>query len=108
MRKLFLTIFFCLVAAASLWAAENPLGLDDAVRYDIYLNNYQGGTLVLKSLDIVVLKEIHGRQFLVIRTDNFAPGKSEGLIAFDSVLAILPALRYVPMQTIGSGYIHSQ
>lgn len=74
-------------------AAENPLGLDDQNHYDIYIAGYGDALTVLKSVDILAVKEISGVSFLVVRTDTFNAKRSEGLIAFFSIRAILPSLR---------------
>ena len=93
-------LFFCLIAARPLFAAENVLGLEDTNHYDIYISGYGGSVSVLKDVDIIAVKHLYDRNFLLIRTDTFNAKKSEGLIAFDSIQAILPTNRSSPLQNV--------
>jgi hypothetical protein len=78
--------FFTGLAAAK----ENLLGLDDKIRYDIYLDSHDD-LGVIKNIEIVDVRELFNKTFLVIHTDTFSVRTSQGLVALDAVKAILPS-----------------
>ena len=102
MRKLSLwvVLFFILAMAKPLFAALNAIGLDDVNHFDVYISGYSGSSFLLKSVDIIGIREVQGRRFMVVRTDSFNAKSSEGLIAFESILAILPTDRSGPLQNL--------
>ena len=103
MKRLWFLIFFvlCLGTVAPVFAGENALGLDDSNHYDIYISSYSGGGLsVLKDVEIIAVKNILDRKFLLIRTDFFNSKKTEGLVGFDNIHAILPTDRSRPIQAV--------
>ena len=82
-----------LAAVSPVKGAVNPLGLDDQNHYDIYIAGYGDVLSVIRSVDILAVKEFAGQTFMLIRTDTFNAKRSEGLISFASVRAILPSGR---------------
>lgn len=101
MRKLGLPVLLMIAVALSAMtvpvsAGENVLGLSDTNQtYDLYLQGSDGGASVIKNVEIVDIKTIQNLVFLVINTDTFASRRSQGLIRFDYVQAILPSYRSV-------------
>lgn len=95
-RIQFVFLLCCLgmaLASSPALAAENALGLDDSTHYDIYIAAYGDAITVLRDVDIVAVKQIANETFLLVRTDTFNAKRSEGLVAFSSIRAILPANR---------------
>src|SRR5438105_162421 len=90
---LLLLICFPLAIGSTVMAAENQLGLDDSIHYDIYIAGYGDVLTVLKDVDIVAVKQFYNETFVLVRTDTFNAKRSEGLISFTSIRAILPANR---------------
>ncbi len=104
MRKLGLPVLLMISVALSVMtvsvsAGENVLGLSDTNQtYDLYLQGSDGGASVIKNVEIVDIKTIQNLVFLVINTDTFASKRSQGLIRFDYVQAILPSYRSAQFQ----------
>ena len=95
-NKIIVCLFFLWLGFAggsAALAAENSLGLDDQNHYDIYLSGYGDSLTVIRNVDILSLKEFGGQTFLLIRTDTFNAKRSEGLLNFASIRAVLPAGR---------------
>jgi len=69
----------------------NALGLDDRTYFDIYFGGDDDSVTVIRNVKIADLKEIAGETFLVIQTQFLDAKRSEGLVAFRHVRAILPA-----------------
>lgn len=81
--------------------AENVLGLDAKGSYDIYVGYEDNSLSVIKNVTIVGLRDIKGVNFLVIQTDTFDSKRSEGLIQFSFVRAVLPSYRAVNLPVTG-------
>jgi len=62
--------------------------------YDIYLGGASDSGTVIKSVQIVDIRQYEGLIFLVVRPDSFSLGQSEGLILLENVKAILPTLKF--------------
>ena len=73
-------------------AEENMFGLDARGNVDIYLQSYDE-LVVIRNVEIIDFREVHDKIFLVIQTDHFEGKRSEGLILYDYVRAILPSHR---------------
>ncbi|HPB68946.1 MAG TPA: hypothetical protein PLT76_09040 [Candidatus Omnitrophota bacterium] len=70
------------------------LGLASNTYYDIYLGGASDSGTVIKSVQIVDIRQYEGLIFLVVRPDSFSLGQSEGLILLENVKAILPTLKF--------------
>ena len=91
LKTLFSVIILLVLMSTPVLAGENVLGLDDSNVYDIYVADDTGSFTLIKNVDIVGVKDLFGKKFLVIQTDGFNPKASQGLIMFDYIRAILPA-----------------
>jgi len=78
--------------------AENPLGLQDNHDYDIYVGYPGGEQIVIQTVRIMGVKEIYDEVFLVVRSDSFDAARSEGLVKYDRILAVLPSHRGTVLQ----------
>lgn len=78
-----------LLAARPAAAQNNPLGLREQGRYDLYFSGNQSLNLI-RNVEIVDVRKIEGRLFIAIEADAFASKRSEALIAFDAVQAVIP------------------
>ena len=85
-----LGIFTATVAKAADQYDMASADFDDRKNYDIYFDTGEGGSPVIKHVQIVGYKEISGKVFLVIRSGGFNSKDYEGYILFDAITAILP------------------
>lgn len=101
MRKaavLAVVLWIALVPAVS---AQNSLGFQDNLDYDVYIGNPGGETIVIQSVQIIGIRDIADERFLVIRSDKFDAARSEGVVRYSSVLAVLPSYRTTILQKPG-------
>ena len=75
-------------------AKEIILGLDSNTYYDIYLGGTGDSNSLIKSVQIVEVRQYEGLTFLVVRPDSFSISQSEGLVLLENVKAILPTLKF--------------
>jgi len=83
--------FLLIFAGGPAGAMENELGLDSKLNYDVYIGSKDNSGTVIKGVQIVELRQVRDKYFLIVQTDDFAGKKSEGLIALDYVQAVLPS-----------------
>ncbi|MFA5259769.1 MAG: hypothetical protein WC450_00915 [Candidatus Omnitrophota bacterium] len=91
----------CIVVLWSFWggspdcsAKEVVLGLDSNTYYDIYLGGTADSATILKSVQIVDVRQYEGLTFLVVRPDSLSISQSEGLVLLENISAILPTLKF--------------
>ncbi|HOY10515.1 MAG TPA: hypothetical protein PLB05_10655 [Candidatus Omnitrophota bacterium] len=90
-----LVILLTLGGALTVCSAKDAvLGLDSNTYYDIYIGGAVDGGTVIKSVQIVGIRQYEGLAFLVVRPDSFSISQSEGLVLLENVKAILPTLKF--------------
>jgi len=90
-RCLIGVLVLCLGPFSFAQCEESVLGLNAKTQYDIYIGGAEEGLSLIRAVMIEDLREIRGVAFLVIRTDTFDAKRSEGLIAFHHIRAIIPS-----------------
>ncbi len=83
---------------SQLKADENVLGLDSKALYDIYIGANDAGVWAIKNVEIIGFRQINEVEFLVIRVDYFDAKRSEGLIRYDYVRAVLPSNKSIQVE----------
>ena len=71
-------------------AALNNFGFDDSLKYDIYFTSGEDTVSVVKSIQILEVRDVAGRKFLVVKSQGFKLKPEDGFILFDAIVAIFP------------------
>ena len=85
-----LLIGFSLTTSQAASVGDYDFPFDKNYDYDIFINSGQSSATVIESVQILNFQDIAGRKFLVVRSREFKLQDTTGLIALDSVMAILP------------------
>jgi hypothetical protein len=102
LRTLCAFVIICGTMTSPVIADENILGLEDHINYDIHIGGYHfGASQVVQNVEIIGLRDIAGLTFLVIQSDRFLGKRSQGLILFQNIQAILPAHRVIQIEQKG-------
>ena len=103
MMTLFKVLVF-LIVSAILWVESGPahaatakdsrvlgdFSFEKNLEYDIYFSSFNGGLAIIENTEILGIKEVGGKRFLVIKSKGFKLEEGEGYVLFDSIAAILP------------------
>ena len=98
-----LLIGFLLTTLHAASVGEYDFPFDKNYDYDIFINSGQNSLTVIENVQILTFQDIAGRKFLVVQSREFKLQDTKGLIAFDSVTAILPH-RSFRMHTTRTGF----
>ncbi len=101
-----LAFLICLGFAVQAEARSLSNTFDDRLTYDIYFYSGENHTSVLEDIDIEGMREIGGKEFLVLNSKGFKLTEEAGYILFDAVIAILPSRHFKVRKTDSIQFRH--